>query len=112
MCKSLIFKMNGGGVRVDQPCALERANLYIANKKKCDCKSLDSLTRSLLLSILNDPFGLRPKQLIEAFPWSSSTVYNSIAKGNWLRKNIEKRFVKDTEKEILDYLLYNDRYLP
>lgn len=104
--------MNGGGVRVDQPCALERAQLYITNKKKRDYHTLDTATRSILLSILNDPFGLRPKQLIEAFPWSSATVYNSIAKGNWLRKNIKKRFVVETEKEILDYLLYNDRYLP
>lgn len=112
MVKSLIFKMNGGGVRVDQPCALERAKLFISHKKKCDCTSLDPITRALLLSILKDPFGLRPKQLIEAFPWSSSTVYSSISRGDWLRKNIKKRFVVETTEEILDYLLYNDRYLP
>lgn len=112
MSKSLIFKVNGGGVRVDQPCALERAKLYISNKKKCDCYTLDPVTRSLLLSILSDPFGLRPKELIEVFPWSASTVYNSISRGNWLRKNIKKSFVTKTEEEIIDYLLYNDRYLP
>ena len=112
MCKSLIFKVNGGGVRVDQPCALERARLFISHKKKCDFKTLDQDTRALLLSILNDKFGLRPKQLIEAFPWSPSTVYNSISRGNWLRKNIKKKWIEEAMGEILDYLLYNDRYLP
>lgn len=112
MSKSLIFKVNGGGVRVDQPCALERAKLYISLKKKCDCKSLDQDTRALLLSILSDQFGLRPKELIEAFPWSASTVYNSISRGNWLRKNMKKKWIEEASGEILDYLLYNDRYLP
>lgn len=112
MCKSLIFKVNGGGVRVDQPCALERAKLFISLKKKCDCRSLDQDTRALLLSILNEKFGLRPKQLIEAFTWSPSTVYNSIARGNWLRKNMKKKWIEESTSEILDYLLYNDRYLP
>lgn len=112
MSKSLIFKMNGGGVRVDQRTALERSKHYVGNKKKTNFTSLDQDTRALLLSILNEKFGIRPKDLIDYFPWSSSTVYNSIARGNWLRKTMKKKWVEEKVGEILDYLLYQDRYLP
>ena len=112
MAKSLIFKPQGGGVRLTQRTALERARLYVSNKKKKDFASLDQDTRAFLLYILNDKFGFRPKDLIAFFPWSSSTVYNSIARANWLRKTMKKKWVESHEQEILDYLLYQDRYLP
>lgn len=111
MCNSLIPKtLRGGGRTLSHPTIDRRVLSYIEKKLHTSLARLDPVNRQHIIAVLVDKFGYTPAELMRLFERSRAQTYRDIDIAFFRQKRLKS--AQKAFTEILDYILYNAKYIP
>lgn len=109
MYKTLKQSQLGGGVRLPHDTINVRVRGYIEKKLHKSVASIDPLDRQNIMYVLMEKFGYTQKELQDLFCRCRATIYNDMSSAKFCVPRSKRR---DFDcKRILDYILYNDKYI-
>lgn len=111
MCNSLISKpLRGGGYSLRRPTINRRVVLYIEKKLKTDLNHIEPDDRQNIIAVLIEKFEYTPAELVPLFKRSRAQIYRDINIARFRIKRLSS--AQKAFTEILDYILYNAKYIP
>ena len=110
MCNSLISKPLGGSHTLRRPTINRRVMLYVEKKLHSSIELLDPVNRQNIIAVLVDKFGYTPAELMRLFQRSRAQTYRDIDIAFFRQKRLKS--AQKAFTEILDYILYNAKYIP
>ena len=109
MYKTLNQSKLGGGVRLPHDTINARVKHYIEKKLHRSFATIDPVDRQNIMYVLIDKFGYTQKELQDLFLRCRATIYNDISSAKFCVPRSKRRIYNT--KVILDYILYNDKYI-
>lgn len=111
MCNSLISKpLGGGGHTLRRPTINRRVTLYVEKKLHSSIELLDPVNRQNIIAVLVEKFDYTSAEIMFLFGRSRAQAYRDIDIARFRVKRL--RSAQKAFTEILDYILYNAKYIP
>lgn len=111
MCNSLISKpLGGGGHSLRRTTINHRVVKYVEKKLKTDLDHIEPDDRQDIIAVLIEKFEYTPAELVSLFKRSRAQIYRDLDIARFRLKH--PKSLEKTFTEILDYILYNAKYIP
>lgn len=84
--------------------------MYIEKKVHSSLNQLDSVNRQQIIAVLIEKFEYTPAEIMQLFHRSRAQTYRDIDIARFRLKRLKS--AQKAFTEILDYILYNAKYIP